>query len=185
MKAFCSECKCCEAQEGFELCIFCEDGVPCPNRQRAARPAITTTPAHIAPLAPKKPGHPRNPNSPWRGNARLHLSDKEPEKKAPVEVPTAGNDRQKEEKERTNMAAKLCACGCGTELKEGSVWDYVRGHKTKAGKKQRLCECGCGAPLVNRHPYIKGHNPGATKGPKKADARKPHPTPPPAIPVPR
>lgn len=84
MKAFCSECKCCEAQDGFELCIFCEDGVPCPNRQRAARPAITTTPAHITPLAPKKPGHPRNPNSPWRGNAGLYLGNNAPLKAAPT-----------------------------------------------------------------------------------------------------
>jgi hypothetical protein len=84
MRAFCSECKCCEAQDGFDLCIFCEDGVPCPNRQRAARPAITTTPPHITPLAPKKPGHPRNPNSPWRGNAGLYLGNNAPLKPTPT-----------------------------------------------------------------------------------------------------
>lgn len=125
--AFCSECKCCEAQPSMAddpapLCIFCEDGVACPNRQRAARPAITTTPAHITPLPPKKPGRTRNPNSPWRGMASLHLSDKSPQKPATThsgatlqeeapepqqvdEVSTAGDDRQ-EEKERTTMPPK-------------------------------------------------------------------------------
>jgi hypothetical protein len=99
------------------LCVFCEDGVPCPNRQRVARPAVTTTSAPITPLVPQKPGRPKNPNSPWRGNAGLHLSDKAPAKPATtnsavtlqdgglqpqqiVEVPTAGKDRQ-EKKEIT------------------------------------------------------------------------------------
>lgn len=30
-------------------------------------------------------------------------------------------------------------------------------------KTKRLCACGCGTALVNRHPYIKGHNPEAKK----------------------
>jgi hypothetical protein len=119
----------------------------------------------------------KEPEKPTTTNSAVVLQEEDSEPQHIDDVPTAGKDLQ-EEKERTNMETKLCACGCGTQLKPDSVWDYVRGHKTQAGKKKRLCGCGCGAPLVNRHPYIKGHNPGATKGPKKADARKPHPTPP-------
>jgi hypothetical protein len=167
MKAFCSECKCCEAQDGFELCIFCEDGVPCPNRQRAARPAITTTPAHITPLTPKKPGHPRNPNSPWRGMASLHLSDKAPTKPAPTnsaftlqeeaseppqidEVPTAGKDLQEEKKERTTMKPtdeeipRYCAHeGCTKTLTRANKSGYCTKHfyyskKNGAAPKPRV-----------------------------------------------
>jgi hypothetical protein len=140
----CAECKCCEAQASMAddprpLCVFCEDGVPCPTRQRAARPAVTTSPAPITRLVQQKRGRPKNPNSPWRGMASLHLSDKAPEKPATTngvaalqdeakeplqidEVPTAGKDRQ-EEKE-TNMRltdaerAQRKVCPCGTLLRK-------------------------------------------------------------------
>jgi hypothetical protein len=73
--------------------------------------------------------------------------------------------------------AKQCACGCGETLKPGSPWNVKRGHASravdnyvdKASSKtpdkqlrnadgKRVCACGCGTPLVNRHPYIKGHD---------------------------
>jgi hypothetical protein len=31
---YCTECKCCLAQKDVPVCIFCEDGVPCPGRKR-------------------------------------------------------------------------------------------------------------------------------------------------------
>jgi hypothetical protein len=61
------------------------------------------------------------------------------------------------------MNKRVCACGCGTELPQDGKFEYVRGHKTKGDKPKRVCACGCGRPLVNRHPYIKGHNPDAKK----------------------
>lgn len=120
MSAFCSECKCCEAQpamaaEPKPLCVFCEDGVPCPNRQALARRAVTASPATLLVPPVMQTRKPRNPNHPWRGIASLHLSDKAPAKPtttagvAPLqdegragidEVSTVGKDRQ-EEKEIT------------------------------------------------------------------------------------
>jgi hypothetical protein len=183
--AFCIECKCCEAQPNFTKCVFCEDGVACPGRQRAARNTVTPAPSRA--LIPPTPTESkraavrriRNPRSPWRGEAGLHLSDKAPTKPTTtdsaaalqeaaaepqqvVQVPTAGKDRQEEE-ERTAMNKRVCACGCGTELPQDGKFEYVRGHKTKGDKPKRVCACGCGRPLVNRHPYIKGHNPDAKK----------------------
>jgi hypothetical protein len=40
--AQCTQCGCCEAQAGFNLCIFCEDGVPCPGQRKAVRPCVHT-----------------------------------------------------------------------------------------------------------------------------------------------
>ena len=146
MSAFCSECKCCEAQASMAddpkpLCVFCEDGVPCPNRQRAARPVVTPSPSRLLAPPVTTARKPRNPNSPWRGMASLHLSDKAPEKPATTngaaalqdkgqepqqidEVPTAGKDRQ-EEKERTvkpnpdddNIPRYCSVDGCTAKLK--------------------------------------------------------------------
>jgi hypothetical protein len=191
MNAHCSECKCCEAQPSMAadpkpLCIFCEDGVACPGRQKAARAVVTPAPSRLLTPPAATVRKPRNPNSPWRGNASLHLSDKAPEKPnttagvvplqdeaaAPQqidEVSTACDDRQEEEKERTTMATKQCQCGCGAEMPSDSKHAYLRGHKP--GKAKRLCACGCGTPLVNRHPFIKGHNPDAKKAKNKGAAK--------------
>jgi hypothetical protein len=114
MKAICIKCKCCEAQPGFVLCVFCEDGVLCPNQKR-------------------------------RGDS---LPMPEPEKEAV-------------------MSEKNCACGCGQTLKPDAKHPYLRGHKPKKEKGQRLCACGCGTALVNRHPFIKGHNANADRPAKK------------------
>jgi hypothetical protein len=66
------------------------------------------------------------------------------------------------EKERANMSKRLCACGCGEELSPEDKRSFLNGHKPSE-KAKRLCGCGCGTALVNRHPYIKGHNPDAKK----------------------
>jgi hypothetical protein len=75
---------------------------------------------------------------------------------------------------KESTMAKLCACGCGQELKPGTTRTYKMGHKPKNGKPKRLCACGCGSPLVNRHPYIKGHNKtaGAAAPAKRGRPRK-------------
>jgi hypothetical protein len=103
------------AAEPKPLCVFCEDGVPCPNRQALARRAVTASPATLLVPPVMQTRKPRNPNHPWRGIASLHLSDKAPAKPtttagvAPLqdegragidEVSTVGKDRQ-EEKEIT------------------------------------------------------------------------------------
>jgi hypothetical protein len=161
----CSECKCCEAQESMAedpkpLCVFCEDGVPCLGRQRAVRSVVTPAPAKLlAPPQQRTPRKPRNPNSPWRGNAGLHLSDNAPAKPAPsnsavalqdeavqpqqvVEVPTAGIDRQEEKKEITVKPPRICACkpGC-TEIAKSNASPYAKGHnpnpKSKPAKRKK------------------------------------------------
>jgi hypothetical protein len=171
------------------LCIDCADGKPCAIAREKA--ASTRTPAHeryrVTIPGVKKPraadialltdesgkitGVKRT--APTRPAAPVESQFPQMASVASIQVPTVGKDRP-EEKEMTPMAKKLCACGCGTELKADSVWDYVKGHRTKPEKKKR-CACGCGTSLVNRHPYIKGHNPDEKKG---AAAPGSKPTPP-------
>src|SRR5579859_5150678 len=44
MSLWCTRCKCCRAQEGFDLCVFCEDGKICPGQVRAE---LKTAPPHV------------------------------------------------------------------------------------------------------------------------------------------
>jgi hypothetical protein len=101
------------------------------------------------------------------------LNDKGPVDKR-NEVQTAGKDLQEEK----NNMAKQCACGCGQEVHPDSKWAYIKGHKPKPVKNKRLCACGCGTPLVNRHPYIKGHAPNQKKPRAKSHAPRTTATPP-------
>ena len=155
--AFCTECKCCEAQAGFELCVFCEDRVPCPVRQKAAQRAVTPAPSQALVPPKREARRVRNPKSPWRGMGSLTLSDNAPLKpttrdsapalqEAPqqpqqvVQVPTAGKNRQEEKKERTTMRltdeerAQRKSCACGTLLRKDNS-DGVCKECRNAGKK--------------------------------------------------
>jgi hypothetical protein len=159
MSTFCSECKCCEAQESMAgdpkpLCVFCEDGVPCLGRQRAVRSVVTPAPARLLTPPETKARKPRNPNSPWRGNAGLHLSDNAPAKPAPSnsavalqdeavepqqvdEVPTAGKDLQEEKETNVRLPEEERAlrntCACGTMLRKDNS-DGVCKKCRKAGR---------------------------------------------------
>lgn len=88
-------------------------------------------------------------------------------------APSAQTPPQKE----TPMA-KLCKCGCGSELRADAKRDYKMGHNPALVKEPRLCACGCGGRLTNRHPYIKGHqeNPQKSALPSiNANANRPLP----------
>jgi hypothetical protein len=157
--AFCIECKCCEAQPDFTKCVFCEDGVACPGRQRAARNIVMPAPSRA--LIPPTPTESkraavrriRNPRSPWRGEAGLHLSDKAPTKPTTtdsppalqeaaaepqqvVQVPTAGKDRQEEEERTAMKPPRICQCkpGC-TEIAKSNASPYAKGHNPNLKKK--------------------------------------------------
>jgi hypothetical protein len=169
MSARCTECKCCDAQDGFEFCVFCEDGVACPNSQRAVRPVVTTTPAPLTPLVPKKPGRPKNPNSPWRGMASLRLSDKSPASRpaeyqfprmaefASIQVPTAGKDLQ-EEKEITvkrnvdEEIPRYCGReGCTKTLTRANKSGFCTKHFYDSVKKSKE-SAAAAAPRSQRTP---------------------------------
>ena len=158
--AFCVECKCCEAQPDFPKCVFCEDGVACPGRQRAARSVVTPAPAQAL-VSPKKARRVRNPKSPWRGFGTLGgnapvkptttdsaaaLQEAASQPQQVVQVPTAGKNRH-QEKERTTMRltdderAKRKQCACGTLLRRDNP-DGVCRDCRKAGKKAEAAANG-------------------------------------------
>jgi hypothetical protein len=142
MNALCSECKCCEAQPSMAadpkpLCIFCEDGVACPGRQKAARAVVTAAPSRLLTPPAATVRKPRNPKSPWRGFATLRgnapansqmkptptdggvdLQDEAAEPQQIEEVSTAGHDRQEDKESKTMRLSdeerslrKVCPCG--------------------------------------------------------------------------
>lgn len=156
----CIECKCCAAQEGFDLCVFCEDAVPCPGRQKAARAIVT--PAPSIPLAPvisenarsaaRRIRKPKPQSRPAPTDSGHSLQESTPQPQQAVQVSTAGEDR-KEEKETTHM------------------------------NTPRICQCKPGCTEIaksNASPYAKGHNPNLKKKEARPSARKSRATPPPA-----
>jgi len=130
--AVCKRCGCCEAQTGFTLCIFCEDGVACPNRKRAG--SLSAPPPLPAVSSKVQTNH--HPESPR----------------------AAGN--------LTDQAKQL-----GTTSSREKQPQEIQNNPRKEKRMPRFCACGCGNPVVNRHPYLKGHNP-AGKQPKALSSDK-------------
>lgn len=169
--ARCSECKCCEAQSGFDLCVFCEDKVACPGRLRQVTPLPVPKVVlvnNVKAPAGKASARVVNPKSPWRGPAKLYfkgasvIADQTKQKEQTITMPT--------------KKPRLCSCGCGTPLTNRHP--YIKGHNKPKEDGQRvkqgLCACGCGEPAKsNRSPYIKGHNPNAKRKTKNAKPARP------------
>jgi hypothetical protein len=139
---YCTECKCCLAQKDIELCIFCEDGFPCPGRKRQAsgleaKPSRPLVAEMYATRAAKEP-NPKNIERLTRlGRANVALiSGQVPqeEKSTIIDASPAPELPVAKEEEKTKMQV--------------------------VARTPRLCECGCGEiAKSNASPYAKGHNP--------------------------
>jgi hypothetical protein len=113
--AFCIECKCCEAQPDFEKCVFCEDGVPCPNRERLFRAVAPATPVRVA--APAR-------------NALLT---------APVVAAVAKDVQKEKEIEEMNKTSEVRICpveGCANKLNANNKSGFCAGHWYESQKSK-------------------------------------------------
>jgi hypothetical protein len=171
---YCTECGCCPAQPGIKLCVFCEDGLPCPMRQqRAQREQLIVTRPVLVHDAVKV-----------RSGVKVRS-----EVKSAGSMSSAGNAGD-------NGAAELRS---GSPVTPEQV--DAEFAKPPAGKRiykkrlappsavqenegetnmDRLCECGCGTPLKSRWPFIKGHGkqpPLHTRGRKSKKAQPKHTAP--------
>ena len=208
--AWCARCKCCEAQSGFILCVFCEDGVPCPNQKRkgpslalamdakgavaavvatpakksaskpAPDPAATQVKRHEDPsqVAPPRAAE-KIPAAAHTGNLQERVTQPRPDglkRKVQSAQPEPTPEARKEKMKSTNKSPeRVCSeTGCGRKLRRrdnttGKCVDHAGKHTKQTptagpvdvprnAEGKRVCACGCGTPLVNRHPYIKGHN---------------------------
>lgn len=183
--AWCIRCKCCEAQSGFILCVFCEDGVPCPNQKRRGPSLALATDAKGAvagivstPINPKSALQPveSRPAKPGGASSVNGVDARQLQRDPLASAPTATQvTRAEEQSASRNVASPRPAEKIPAAAHTGNL--QRDRYRTKRGKGRtnmtpvnssapgprnaegkRICSCGCGTPLVNRHPYIKGHD---------------------------
>lgn len=142
MANFCKTCKanghCCDAREGSEDCIFCEDGVACPVTTRQAKPENFGRPEHTPMLA----------NDVLRAGKQRAQRAAEEQTPKPVSNYTTPVERQGG---RNPMAeVKLCSVdGCNTTIKHNNLTGRCKAHYyiPKAERRDLRAAIGPGAPV--------------------------------------
>ena len=163
--ALCSKCGCCQAQQGFELCYWCEDGVPCPGQKnRVAQPAVNGGAAAKPSTLALKPASTSTAlktasNLSAAATPGTRSEEARPSAKAAVPRPADKSTARKTATQRPRRTGPL------DDYAEAGARIAARfPAKTKKGKPMpRFCSCGCGTELKGRWPYIKGHNKPSTK----------------------
>jgi len=117
-KQYCTNClklgHSCVAQDGCDLCVFCEDGEVCPVAAAAARNGAQANAKNRVSAEP-------DPDREGAARGRSSEALRSPEQKKPGEYERRFGD---------NVGEKKCACGCGTLI--SPVRTYARGHRSKA-----------------------------------------------------